>query len=536
MKRLFYGIVGKIVISFSILIFVFIVNTIVSYFLNTKNQNSTLFISNVQQPSVVALNDFQILVLKTQSYANTWVKTEIEDHPDKKELPLLINNTYPELKEKLSNLFAQWNDTTSENKLKLAFEKYETIAKTVQDIMEDLKTFDDYQDAMKRMENESTRADEVNEKSSELSMMINEILIKSKDLTLKSQQTMIGYFNVINVANMILMAVFISVGIVTTYLLSQSIIKPVNSLKEILFRLTKGEFPDFDIKISKDEIGEMVNGSKEFVKVLEKRTEFAVEIGKGNYENNFDILSENDVLGKALLQMRDNLKKSAIEDKQRNWITNGVAQLGEILRTENQDLNKLYDSVLKFLVKYTGMNQGGMFVLNEESGEPYIELVSCFAYDRKKFLTKKIEIGEGLVGQCVQEGQFIFMNDVPDGYVHITSGTGEANPNCIVIMPLKYNDKILGVIELASFKVLEEFEVEFVSKVAESVASSISAVKVNERTRKLLDESKIQAEILRAQEEEMRQNTEELIATQEEMSRRNKELEDVINELRTTQK
>lgn len=114
------------------------------------------------------------------------------------------------------------------------------------------------------------------------------------------------------------------------------------------------------------------------------------------------------------------------------------------------------------------------------------------------------------------------MTDVPDNYINITSGLGTANPSAILIVPMIYNDEIYGVIEIASFKEYEEFELGLVKKVAESIASAISTVRNNEHTRHLLTESQKLTEQMKSQEEALRQNAEELQSTQENI---NKQLE-----------
>jgi GAF domain-containing protein len=119
-------------------------------------------------------------------------------------------------------------------------------------------------------------------------------------------------------------------------------------------------------------------------------------------------------------------------------------------------------------------------------------LIACYAYDRKKFFHKRMEMGEGLVGQCILDSDSIYMDEVPDNYVNITSGLGFANPQMILLVPLKVNDKILGVIELASFKTLQPYHIKFIETLAESLASVIANIKINEHTQILLQESRKQ--------------------------------------------
>jgi PAS domain S-box-containing protein len=256
----------------------------------------------------------------------------------------------------------------------------------------------------------------------------------------------------------------------------------------------------------------------------------AVSAGDYNVELDESSQAEDDDLTKLLVTMRNKLRQNAEDDKKRNWSTSGLAQIGEILRA-NTSLTELYDNIIRFVVKYTNSNQGGLFILNDDDDrDQFLELVACYAFERKKFLVKRFNIDQGLVGQCYLERERIYMKSVPQDYVNITSGLGGVNANTLLLVPVKVNDKIYGVLELASLKPLEDYQIDLVEKFAESMASTISTVKTNESTKILLEKSQQQAEEMKAQEEEMRQNMEELSATQEEMSRKNAEVEKMLNE------
>jgi len=325
---------------------------------------------------------------------------------------------------------------------------------------------------------------------------------------------------------------------------SDNLTRPIRRITSSLKRLANGEITDdliLDIKTG-DEIEEMSLALNTSVEGLNHKAVSATNIGKGIYDTEITLLSEKDMLGKSLIDMRDSLRnayiedeKRKVEDEKRTWANEGFAKFADILRQNNNDFQLLCDGVIKNLVKYLDANQGGIFLWNEEEkNDQYFELVSTFAWDRKKYVTKRLEKGEGLVGACAMERETIFLTDVPEDYVAITSGLGSANPRCVVLVPLKHENAILGVIEMASFKVIEKYQIEFLEKVAESIASTILAVRINARTKALLEQSQQQAEEMAAQEEEMRQNMEELQATQEEAARKTGEIEGLLTALNTS--
>ena len=264
---------------------------------------------------------------------------------------------------------------------------------------------------------------------------------------------------------------------------------------------------------------------------IDNNIRFAEEIAQGNLDAHFET-SKEDIIGSSLLDMRQNLKSAAQEERNRNWATEGIATIEEILRLYNKNLEDLSFRVISTLTTYVKAIQGGIFILNDENDEDlHLELTGCIAYDRKKFITKRVEIGQGLVGQTFREKETLYMTKVPQDYVHITSGLGDTNPQSIIIIPLKMEEEVIGVIEMASFQKYSPHEIAFLEKVAESIASTVISSKNNERTAKLLNESQLLTEQMQAQEEEVRQNMEEMEATQEEMRRQQAELEKKENNL-----
>lgn len=331
-----------------------------------------------------------------------------------------------------------------------------------------------------------------------------------------------------------LYVVFSFVYVLLLLFLGYLIIKNLNSsvadISQTLDYISKGELPEKELQ-SKGEFARVEKASNQLVNYLGDASQFAIKIGDGDFAYEFKSKSKDDALGNSLIDMRNRLQEVAREDKIRNWINEGQAKFGEILRQHSEDIEDLGSHIIINLVEYLGASQGALFVLKEEETENYLELLSSYAYKRKKYIKKRIEIGEGLAGQAFDEGKTIYLTDIKTDHYNIQTGLGESKPSSILIVPLKEEERIEGIIEIASLKELEKHHIEFIESIGESIASSLSTGKVNQTTKKLLEETQERAEQMKAQEEELRQNMEELAATQEQMERRNKEMEEVQKKL-----
>jgi GAF domain-containing protein len=267
-------------------------------------------------------------------------------------------------------------------------------------------------------------------------------------------------------------------------------------------------------------------------KLVEEVTQAIYQIEKGDLNIKLSDKMIETKLGSSLQLMIRYLTQVREEEESRAWFNKGLSFFLELIRNKDEhSFNILMDRCLAELVKYLGANQGAVFILNDELQDPYIEMIACYAYDRKKFLNKKQFLGEGLAGQSIIEKESIYLRSIPSDYVHITSGLGEATPRNVFITPLLINETVVGVIELASFSDFKVRHLDFIKKIAENLASLIRAGNEKGRLEQVLTLSQQQTENLRAQEEEMRQNLEEMTALQEQLARNETELKRRLAEL-----
>lgn len=325
---------------------------------------------------------------------------------------------------------------------------------------------------------------------------------------------------------------------ITVIRLGRTIKMLLHILLKLLGKLSKGLIPDsINSNNSITEFNQIFDQLSIIIKGLKNKLLFVKAIEAENVDSSLELLGKDDELGHTLQNIKENLEKTKAEQEKytqetntRRYINEGLAKFADILRQNNDNLTKLSDELVKELVKYLEAIQGGLFVV-DDADPNWLQLTAIFAFNRKKFVEKRLMIGEGLVGACAKEKKVILLDKVPPDYIAITSGLGDTPPKYLLLTPMLVEEEILGVIEISSLDKFEDYKVEFVEEVAHSIASTITTTRINAKTAELLKKSQQQAAEMAEQEEEMRQNMEELKATQEESARREEEFEGILHSL-----
>ena len=250
-------------------------------------------------------------------------------------------------------------------------------------------------------------------------------------------------------------------------------------------------------------------------------------------------LNEVEQQKEEILVKNKELMKLNEQEKIRSWFNEGLAKFSNILSKNKDNIEKLSNDILSNLVNYLDANVGAISIYNDEDkNDIHLQIIATYAYGAKRNKNKKLGTDQGLAGACFKKKTTLYIEDIPEDYVKIASGMGEAKPTSILLVPLQINEMIFGVIEIASFNKMQNREIEFVEKLAESIASTLYTVKINVKTEDLLKQSRQQAQELQEKEKAMIQNMREMEENQEEhkkieteLKKRVKELNAKINEL-----
>ncbi len=335
-------------------------------------------------------------------------------------------------------------------------------------------------------------------------------------------------FETVRIFRVSVYVILIIVQGILFFITDRHLFRPLSGLRNYLRILAVGKIPEIPAeKLKKFELNSYAYRTANQFRYLK------------NYAQNLDNSDSTDsfkkmpiILGsvKMIDHFINRLKIDAADwkakEEKRNWSNQGVAKFSDLLRHGNKSINDLAQEFIRELILYIEGNQGGVFLVDDSNDSKCFEMVAAYAYDRDRYPKKTRAIDDGLLGAVCFEKKSIYITHLPETYLEIRSGMGDAPPTSILLVPLLYDEEVIGVIELASFKKLVKHEIDFVEKIGEVLASTIASVKINHTTSQLLSQSQNQAQELQRQEEELRQNIEEMKAQQDEMEKKQYEVEE----------
>ncbi|MBN2347257.1 MAG: GAF domain-containing protein [Bacteroidales bacterium] len=218
------------------------------------------------------------------------------------------------------------------------------------------------------------------------------------------------------------------------------------------------------------------------------------------------------------------LKLRQKEEKDVRWYNEGLNELAEVMSDNKGDILKLSSNILSSIIQYIDASTGGIFLINDDDeNNQYLELVANYGYSIEE-QNNRFSIGEGLVGMCFKEQKIVEIDKLSNNYFKISSGLGSEKPKHMVLVPLKHDTTVLGVMELASFQKLTGYKILLLEKISENITSNLFTERANKKLKEILEKLNKQTEEMASKEEELRQNLEEMQATQEEATRREDEL------------
>ena len=230
--------------------------------------------------------------------------------------------------------------------------------------------------------------------------------------------------------------------------------------------------------------------------------------------------------------------KKEFEEKDRKiesqlWIDRTIGQFDDLLRLNyNKSLEEFTSIVIRNIAEMTNAFSGVIYVTDQDKN--VLRAIAGYACRIDNLQKQEFQIGEGLIGQAAISQKMLFFDNLPPEHTEVKLSSITINAMNVLIVPLIFNEKVYGVIELIHISTLDTKYINLLEKLNRNIAVMIESISNNALTQQLLVDSQDQTEKLRSQEEELRQNLEELSATQESLAKKEMEIRGQINAINMT--
>jgi signal transduction histidine kinase/DNA-binding response OmpR family regulator/HAMP domain-containing protein len=253
--------------------------------------------------------------------------------------------------------------------------------------------------------------------------------------------------------------------------------------------------------------------------------EVATAVTKGDLTRSIKVEASGEVasLKDNINEMIRNLKDTTLKNSEQDWLKTNLAKFSRMLQGQ-RDLVTVGRLVLSELAPVVAAQQGVFYTLDGSGEDPHLTLLASYAC-RESSLTRSLRLGEGLVGECAREREKILLSNVPEGYLGISSGLGGGSPANIIVLPVLFEGRVKGVLELASFERFSTAHQALLEQLAETIGIVLNTIEANTRTEDLLKQSQSLAGELQSQQEELRQTNQQLEEKAALLAERNVEVE-----------
>lgn len=298
----------KVTFAFILVIFIVIANVGITYFSIQRNRAAIANLTEVINPYVEALEDFNLVVTESKMYATNWVYLQYSVE-DKKKFNVLIKQHYPQLKSKLNGFMNKLQRQADRDSLTTVFKKFEDLIEVEREVMKTLVVFDDYENPQKKFKCEEIIESEVLPRTDAVMGGLSKILERNREeAALLKQETEDSLKRMLTIMLGVSVILFVIILFSVSFI-SGAIRKPVLKMKDIVQQLARGELPEGKVT-SKDKnvVTDMVTSVNLLSESFSRTAIFANEIRQGNLTATYERLSENDMLGNALINMQKSLK------------------------------------------------------------------------------------------------------------------------------------------------------------------------------------------------------------------------------------
>ncbi len=256
--------------------------------------------------------------------------------------------------------------------------------------------------------------------------------------------------------------------------------------------------------------------------------EVATAVTKGDLTRSIQVETRGEVaeLKDNINTMIDNLRGTTERNQEQDWLKTNLAKFTRMLQGQ-RDLVTVGRMLLSELAPLVNAQQGTVYQMltevTELSSRPALWLLAGYA--QRDGQPTRIEVGDGLVGQCALEKQRILLTRVPRNYTRIHSSLGAAQPANIVVLPVLFEGETKAVVELASLQPFTQTHLTFLEQLTQSIGVVFNTIEATMRTENLLQQSQQLTIELQTRQTELQQTNEELASKAKQLAEQNVEVE-----------